>query len=190
MKLSKKYCIKIPENIKVLYNSNEDIITFIGPLGKKSLKLKLKVLVNNIEKLLYVTKEFSVNSLGSQKKKLNSLRGTVTAFIKQSLLEVSVTLYKKLELVGVGYRVFTVENNLNSILQFKLGFSHSIFFKLTCETKALCFKTTNLYLFGNSFNRVNQLASTIRSYKIPEPYKGKGVLYKNEKIKLKEGKKV
>ena len=99
-------------------------------------------------------------------------------------------MYKKLELIGVGYKVFPVENNLNSILHFKLGFSHSIFFKLTSETKALCFKATNLYLFGNSFNHVNQLASIIRSYKIPEPYKGKGILYKNEKIKLKEGKKV
>merc|ERR1712137_941156 len=140
--------------------------------------------------ILYVLKTSSVTFSGSQKKTLNSLQGTITALLKQKLLEVSVTLYKKLELVGVGYRVFSLENDLSSILHFKLGFSHPIYYKINYNMKALCFKSTNLYIFGNSFNQINQTASTIRSYKIPEPYKGKGILYQNEKIKLKEGKKV
>lgn len=190
MKIFRKYSVKVPENIKIIYINDKDLITFIGPLGKKSLPLKLKLLVDTSKNTLYVLKTASVTFSGSQKKTLNSLQGTVTALLKQKILEVSVILYKKLELVGVGYRVFSIENDLNSILHFKLGFSHQIYYKVHVDMKALCFKSTNLYIFGNSFNQITQTASTIRSYKFPEPYKGKGILYQNEKIKLKEGKKV
>ena len=138
--------------------------------------------------MLYVLKKSSITFSGSQKKTLNSLQGTITALLKQRILEVSVTLYKKLELVGVGYRVFSLENDLSSILHFKLGFSHPIYYKVNSDMKALCSKSINLYIFGNSFNHVNQFASIIRSYKIPEPYKGKGILYKNEQIFRKAGK--
>lgn len=190
MKLSKKYRVKIPKNIKIIYIEKKDIITFIGLVGRKSLKLKLKIFVNKSEKVLYIENPTKSLFSGSQKKKFNSLQGTTVALLKQCILEVSVTLHKKLELVGVGYRVFLVEGFSTSILQFKLGLSHQIFFKLTAETTVLCLKSTNLYIFGNSFGNLTQLAATIRSYKLPEPYKGKGILYKNEKINIKEGKKV
>ena len=190
METLKKYSVKIPENIKIIYVNDKDLITFIGPVGKKSLQLKLKLWVDTSENMLYVLKTSSVAFSGSQKKTLNSLQGTITALLKQKILEVSVTLYKKLELVGVGYRVFSLENDLSSILHFKLGFSHPIYYKVNSDMKALCSKSTNLYIFGNSFNQITQTASSIRSYKLPEPYKGKGILYQNEKIKLKEGKKV
>lgn len=187
MKIFKKNSIKIPKNIKIIYLSNENFIVLIGPLGKKCLKLKLNLLIHKLENLVYVTKELNTIFSG---KKLEAFQGTTIALLKQSILEVSVILYKKLKLVGVGYRISAVHNVVDSILHFKLGFSHPVFFKFDSSFKIVPFKTTNLYIYGNSYNSVTQLASTIRSYKRPEPYKGKGILYQNEKIKKKEGKKV
>lgn len=75
-------------------------------------------------------------------------------------------------------------------MQFKLGFSHSIYYKIPEALKIVPVKSVFIYVFGNSYYNVTQAAATIRSYKSPEPYKGKGILYENEKISLKEGKKV
>lgn len=190
MKLSKKYSVKIPKTVKVIYDQTKDLMILIGPLGKKSFKLPLEILIDNLGEVLFVTKKSTKKFSGYRKASLKSLQGTIAALIKQIFLEVSVTLYKKLNLVGVGYRVFLVENTLPKILHLKLGFSHPIFFKVPSKIKTFCPKSTTLYLSGNSYMNVNQTASKIRSYKIPEPYKGKGILYKNEKIQLKEGKKV
>ena len=62
--------------------------------------------------------------------------------------------------------------------------------KTSKKIKIFCLKTTELFIYGNSYQNVTQTASLIRSYKKPEPYKGKGILYDTEKITLKEGKKI
>ena len=96
-----------------------------------------------------------------------------------------------MELVGVGYKVFLSKtSNNNVLLHFRLGFSHPLFFKIPSKIDVFCHKSTNIYFWGSSLNNISQLASKIKAYKTPEPYKGKGILYKNEKIKLKEGKKI
>ena len=187
MKLTKKYSIKIPKNVKIIYNETNDILVCVGFLSTKLLKLKLKLLINNSKNLIYVTSYDNKLSVKQSKQVLPHLRGTTTTLIKQILLETSVILHKKLELVGVGYRSFIDKENL---LYFKLGFSHFIVFKVPLTLKTICFKSTNVCFFGNSLQEITQLISKIRSYKKPEPYKGKGILYKNEKIILKEGKKV
>ena len=185
----KRYCVKIPKDIKIVYLIDKDFIVFIGPLGKKSLRLKVKLFIQESTNSVYVTKQLSLIFSRKQNSFL-SLQGTVTASLKQSILEVSLVSFKKLELVGVGYRVLLIKENSESMLQFKLGFSHSIFFKIDSKLKAITHRPTDLYLFGSSSVQVNQTASMIRSYKLPEPYKGKGILYQNEQVKLKEGKKV
>ena len=76
------------------------------------------------------------------------------------------------------------------LLNFKLGYSHQIFFKIPRNLNVFCLKSTKLFVSGLSNSYVNQIAALIRSYKTPEPYKGKGILYENEKIILKEGKKI
>jgi large subunit ribosomal protein L6 len=73
---------------------------------------------------------------------------------------------------------------------FKLGYSHSLYFKIPEQLIIFCLKFTKLFIYGNSYQNVTQIASLIRSYKKPEPYKGKGILYETEKILLKEGKKI
>lgn len=186
MKILKKYSIKIPKNVKVIYAYDKNFITLIGPLGKKSLKLKL--ILKESTNCFYVTK--LSNSTLKNKKSLKSLQGTITALLIQTLLEISVLVYKKLKLVGVGYKIFLIENYANAILEFKLGFSHPVFINVNRKIQTFLIKSTSLYIFGNSYSEVNLFASSIRSYKKPEPYKGKGILYQNEKIKLKEGKKI
>ena len=73
---------------------------------------------------------------------------------------------------------------------FKLGYSHPIFFKIPNNLQIFCFKFIKLFVWGNSYKNITQTSALIRSYKKPEPYKGKGILYEGEKIVLKEGKKV
>jgi large subunit ribosomal protein L6 len=90
----------------------------------------------------------------------------------------------------VGYRAFDVDNFENKLLLFKLGYSHSIYFKIPIESQIFCLKRTKLFIHGNSYQDITKIAAFIRSYKKPEPYKGKGILYETEKIILKEGKKV
>lgn len=188
-KILKKYSVRIPKNTTVLYCKKKKIITIIGPLNTKSIKLKLKLEMLSNNKIVYVTSTPTSTVSNKSKKNIKALRGTTLSLIKQLILETSTVLYKKLKLVGVGYKVFYTNNSYEKLLLFKLGFSHFIYFKIHDDIKTFCLKQTKLFLYGTSFQNVTQTASIIQSFKFPEPYKGKGILYENEKIKLKEGKK-
>lgn len=187
---NEKYKIKIPTNIIVFYCNKKNIITIFGPLVKKTITLKLKLIFLNDINTILVTNIFTSKLSNNKKKNLKTLQGTTTAQIKQLIIETSTLIYKKLLFVGVGYRTFDVDNFPNKLLLFKLGFSHSIYFKIPKNLQLFCLKRTKLFVFGNSYQHVTQAASIIQSYKTPEPYKGKGILYENIKIKLKEGKKL
>lgn len=188
--MQKKNTIKIPKNILVIYSKKKNIITVIGPAHKKSLKLSLKLNMVNSSNLIEVTDESFIHKSNLNNKQIRSMQGTTVALIKQLLLEASSLVYKKLKIVGVGYRSLFVEGFENKLLMFKLGYSHSLYFKIPDNLKIFSFKFTKLFIYGNSYQNVNQIASVIRLYKKPEPYKGKGILYESEKITLKEGKKV
>jgi large subunit ribosomal protein L6 len=187
--INKKYSIKISNNNTVLYCNKKNIITVIGPLTQKSLKLKLKISILENQKIIQVSSKSLVKLSNNKKKNISSLRGTTVALIKQLILETSFILYKKLKFVGVGYRGFEIENFKDKLLMLKLGYSHSIYFKTPKNLNIFCLKLTKLFIFGHSYQNITQTASLIKSYKTPEPYKGKGILYDNEIIKLKKGKK-
>jgi large subunit ribosomal protein L6 len=76
-----------------------------------------------------------------------------------------------------------------TLLHFKLGYSHYVYFKIPKNLEIFCLKANKLFILGDSYSFVNQVAALVRSFKIPEPYKGKGIIYTTEKITLKEGKK-
>jgi large subunit ribosomal protein L6 len=185
-----KYSIKIPESTEILYDSKKNTLLIKGFLKQKFLKLKVKILVNNKNKFITVTSKPLIKFSGNEKKKVKALQGTTAALIKQFIIETSSIIYKKLNLVGVGYRAFEVDKLENKILQMKLGYSHDIFFKNPNNLKIFCLKFTKLFIYGNSYQTITQTTALIQSYKYPEPYKGKGILYENQKIILKEGKKV
>jgi large subunit ribosomal protein L6 len=185
----KKYEIKIPSNISVIYCNKKKIISIIGPLAKKSLKLKTKILISKKKKTITIT-PFSFSTISNNnKKKMKSIQSTTTVLIKQLILESSTILYEKLKLIGIGYRVFN-DDDFKELLSFKLGHSHPIYFRIPNKLNFFCLKSTKLFISGNSYQQITQIASIIRLQKKPEPYKGKGILYENEKIILKEGKKV
>jgi large subunit ribosomal protein L6 len=184
-----KYSVQIPNNTSVLYCSKKKILTLIGPLAIKSLKINLELKLLNDNKLIYVTSNCFLNLSNINKKKVKSLRGTTVSLIKQLVLETSTIIYTKLKFIGVGYKIFYTEDLENKLLLFRLGFSHPIYFKIPETLKIFCLKHTKLFIYGTSYQNVFQTASIIQACKHPEPYKGKGILYENEKIQLKEGKK-
>jgi large subunit ribosomal protein L6 len=188
--MSKKKLIKIPKNVLVIYSSKKKMITLIGPIQTKSMFLSLKLNILENLNIIEVTEDTFIKMSNHEKKKVAIIQGTTIALLKQLLVETSSRVYQKLKFVGVGYKVFEVEEFKNKLLMFKLGYSHSLYFKIPDKLKIFCLKFTKLFIYGNSYQNVTQVASLIRSYKKPEPYKGKGILYETEKIILKEGKKI
>jgi large subunit ribosomal protein L6 len=188
--LKKKHTIKIPKNVNIIYCDKKNIITFIGPLQKKSLKVQVQIFFIPSTNLIIVSDLPTTKTSNVGLKNLKSMQGTTVAKIKQTLIEISYTLYHKLNFVGVGYRAFPLETVKNQ-LYFKLGFSHLIYFKIpeTLQTSSIRF--TRLFIFGNSsYEKITQTATLIQNFKRPEPYKGKGILHHGEKITLKKGKKI
>lgn len=189
----KRHVVKIPSEISVLYCKEKKTLLVKSPYKQKLLNLKVKILIFKEKNLIIVTNlSFNKNSVKC-KSLFKSLQGTTVTLIKQALLEVSAITCKKLKLVGVGYKVFEFETDKNvnfKILHFKLGYSHSLYYKIPKDITIKIQQSTKLFVFGYNFNKVSLVASILRSFKIPEPYKGKGILYANEVIKLKEGKKI
>jgi large subunit ribosomal protein L6 len=186
----KKYSIKVPQNVRILYCDKKNLITFIGPLATKSLKLKIKLVLISSANLIVATSLPVDKRLISNFKKSKMLQGTTVAKIKQILIEVTYVLSRKLNLVGVGYRAFAHEKLANQIY-FKLGYSHLIYFRIPAGLTSNCLKFTKVFLSGNSsYDTLTQTAAQIRNCKLPEPYKGKGILHDQETIILKKGKKV
>jgi len=114
-----------------------------------------------------------------------SMAGTFRALVNNMVIGVSTGFQKKLQLVGVGYRAQAQGNKLN----LALGFSHPIEYAapegITIETPS----QTEIVVSGCDKQKVGQVAAEIRAYRPPEPYKGKGVRYADERVARKEAKK-
>lgn len=188
--ITKKHIIKIPIDISIYYCTIHHTIVFTNSFIRKTFKLKTKLIINKDEKILKVTREPLRNISNNEKKKLKAIQATQVALLKQMLLEISLVYCKKLKLIGVGFKVLSLKVLNFDLLYFKLGYSHAVYFKVPKTLNVFCLKNNKLFLIGNSFIFLTQVAALIRSYKIPEPYKGKGILYMSEKITLKEGKKI
>ena len=189
MKSYKKFTVKIPNNVKMIYNKKESLLLILGTANNRMLKLNFKVILIAGSDLLYVTSVKTQFTNKAQEKKKKSLRKTLMALIKQNVLDSSNRTSVKLKMIGVGYKIFKV-NSVENLFQLKLGFSHSLFYRPPKGVEIRTSKYTLIYVLGHSDREVTQCASRLRSYKKPEPYKGKGILYRHEKIKLKQGKKI
>jgi large subunit ribosomal protein L6 len=111
--------------------------------------------------------------------------GTARAQVANLVEGVTKGFEKKLEITGVGYRAALQGKNL----QLALGYSHDVVYAIPEGIAITVPKPTEIVINGNDSQRVGQVAAEIRSYRPPEPYKGKGVKYSNEFIFRKEGKK-
>jgi large subunit ribosomal protein L6 len=166
----------IPNGVDV--NISGNVITVKGAKGEMS---------HNIHPLVTVQQEDNElkTTIKSNSKLAKSLSGTTRALIQNIVTGVSEGFERKLEIVGVGYRASVSGKNLN----LSLGFSHPVEFPIpngvTIETPS----QTEILIKGSDKQQVGQLAANIRAYRPPEPYKGKGVRYANERIIRKEAKK-
>jgi len=176
-----KHVIKIPFNVFTKIEKNSIFIK--GPLGKQTLNLLLKIFLNE-NKEIVVTDEILQIFINDKTLTSRVVQGSTYALIKQIFLGITVGFRKQLTIVGVGYRA----SINNKILLLKLGYSHPVFIKIPPHLTVKCVKPTVISIFGNNKQEVNQMAALIKSYKMPEPYKGKGILYQDEKILRKEGK--
>jgi len=121
----------------------------------------------------------------AETKRARSLYGTARAQINNLLEGVTKGFEKKLEITGVGYRAALQGKNL----QLALGYSHDVVYAIPEGITITVPKPTEINVAGIDSQRVGQVAAEIRSYRPPEPYKGKGVRYSDEFIFRKEGKK-
>lgn len=188
--IGKRHIIKVPKNISMHYCDTNNILIFTNSLSQKVLKLKTKVIIENQKRTIKITRDPFFDTSNNEKKKLKAIQGTQVSILKQILLDISLLFCKKLNLIGVGFRVSILKLPNIDLLHFKLGYSHMIYFKIPINLKIYCLKANKLFILGDSYLFVTQIASLIRSYKVPEPYKGKGIVYTTEKIILKEGKKL
>jgi large subunit ribosomal protein L6 len=180
-----KQALKIPENVFV--KKVNDSLIIRGDLGKKKISLLTEVCLT--DKGLVIT-DMLLPKFKKEKFKLNpkALQGTTAALIKQYFRGLSSGYRKHLKLVGVGYKVSVETINNFFVLVLKLGYSHSVLINIPSSLKVTCSKNTLISISGVTQQEVNNFAAVVRSRKKPEPYKGKGILYQDEKIVLKEGK--
>ena len=162
--------INIPDDIKVSLSDN--IISFEGKLGKSSSTLPEGIAVDLKDNLLHFT--------GENK----AMLGTVYANVKNEIIGNTKGFEKKLELVGTGYKA----NVSGKRLVLALGYSHDINFQIP-DGISIKVEKNLVTVTGTSKQLVGQVAAEIKSFRKPEPYKGKGVRYEGEKVYRKEGKK-
>ncbi len=115
-----------------------------------------------------------------------ALHGLSRALVNNMVRGVSEGFVKKLEIQGVGFKAAVAGNNVNM----SLGYSHPIVYPIPAQIKVTVEENTKLTIEGPDRQVVGQVASELRSFYPPEPYKGKGVRYKDERVIRKEGKTV
>ena len=173
-----KINIPIPDKVKVLLSGN--IVNVEGPLGKQAIKLDLEMFALNINE----GKDLSIKP-----KKLDDtskrLWGMNRSLINNAIIGASSGYEKILELTGVGFRAALKGNVLNM----QLGFSHDVNYGIPEGIKIAVEKQTTLKISGSNKQQVGMVASQIKSFRRPEPYKGKGIKEKGQYILRKEGKK-
>lgn len=168
--------IPIPDGVKVTIADSS--VKLAGPKGSLTYQAPFGVNVSLAENKIVV-------SVDSSPKKSAALHGLTRSLIANMVTGVSKGFEKRLELVGIGYRVELKGKSLH----LTLGYSHPIHFELPEGITATVDGQTKIALEGADKQLVGEVAATIRGLKKPEPYKGKGIKYADEKIKRKIGKK-
>jgi len=171
-----KMPVDLPQGVSATIGA--DSVTVKGAKGSLTLAIKSGITVVQQDKHLEVQAATTAEGL-------NAVAGSIRAHLANMVTGVTKGYEKKLELVGVGYRAAVQAKNLT----LTLGYSHLINFPIpegvTIETPT----QTEILVKGIDRQRVGQTAAEIRGFRPPEPYKGKGVKYSDEKISLKEANK-
>ena len=178
-----KLPISIPAGVTV--TQKEGIVSVKGPKGELSQKVDSSIIVKIAEG--EITFEIDENSPVNVKQK-QAFHGLYRSLVNNMVVGVSAGYTKTLELVGVGYRV----SNQGNLVEFTLGYTHPIFIQLPKEVKVetKSERNQNPIIILESCDKalIGLICAKIRSFRKPEPYKGKGILFKGEIIRRKSGK--
>lgn len=191
-----KKLISIPDNVKITLK--QKVLQIEGQYGQLSYKipqnLKVRVLDQNCDTLSDITEnEFSITN-GIAKflqlqtvlddKKTRQCFGLSRTLINNMIIGVNEKFFKKLEMVGVGYKAQVT----NGTLQLNVGFSHNIEMPIPDDIQVKIEKNVNIFLESINKEQIGLFSAKIRSLRPPEPYKGKGIKYADERIIRKAGK--
>ena len=168
--------VEIPSGVKVDVQGRS--LQIVGALGKLSLPFSEDVEIA-VENNKVVVKPIVKNKRG------RAMWGMYRALVSNMVTGVSKGYSLRLEIQGVGFRA-AVDNQFLTLF---LGFSHEIKYAIPEGVKVVAEKPTALVVSGFDRQLVGQVAAEIRKFRMPEPYKGKGIRFEGQKIRMKEGKK-
>lgn len=171
-----KMPIAVPAGADVAISAQA--ITVKGPLG---------VLTQSLNGLVKVENNAGTLSFepANDSREANAMSGTLRALVNNMVTGVTKGFEKKLNLIGVGYKAQAQGDKLN----LSLGFSHPVVHAMPEGVSCATATPTEIVIKGIDRQKVGQVAAEVRAYRAPEPYKGKGVRYSDEVVKLKETKK-
>ncbi|MAB06966.1 MAG: 50S ribosomal protein L6 [Rhodobacteraceae bacterium] len=174
--------LPVPLSDKVEFSIEADnMISVKGEKGSNTLRIHPNITVEKNENEIVVKRN-------SDQKQDRALHGLYRALINNMVVGVTEGYTKKLEIIGVGFRA-AMNNN---VLELNLGYSHPIFFVppegISIEVDTKSSKNPILIISGVDKELVGQVSAKIRSFRKPEPYKGKGIRYQGEHIRRKAGK--
>lgn len=171
-----KKAVQIPAGVEA--NLNDHVLTIKGPKGTLDMTFVSEVDAKLEDNAVTVTPR-------GNGKRARSMWGMQRTIVSNLVEGVTNGFTKTLELNGVGYRAAMQGKNVN----LQLGYSHDILYKVAAGVEVKCPNQTTIIISGIDKQKVGQVAAEIRSFRKPEPYKGKGVKYAGEYIFRKEGKK-
>jgi large subunit ribosomal protein L6 len=178
-----KLPISIPAGVTI--SQKDNVVTVKGPKGELSQYIDPSIKMNVDD--AHITFEIDENSPVNYKQK-QAFHGLYRSLVNNMVVGVSQGYKKTLELVGVGYRV----SNQGNLVEFSLGYTHPIFIQLPAEVKVETKSERNqnpiITLESADKQLLGLICAKIRSFRRPEPYKGKGILFQGEVIRRKSGK--
>ena len=169
--------ITIPEGVKVSLDGST--VKVSSSNGSLEFNFRKEMLISQSDGIIIVNR-------ATDNREHKSLHGTTRQMINNMVIGVSKGFSKELEIIGVGYQAQVQ----GSRLHLQLGFSHDIYFDMPDGIKVTASKRTELKVEGIDKQLVGAVAAKIRSFRPPEPYKGKGIRYKGEHVRSKQGKTV
>lgn len=166
--------LDLPESVNVLWGS--DFVMVKGPLG---------VLIKKKGNFYLAQKESSIFLWADEANK--NKEDFYLSLLNRMILGVSRGFRQRLKLVGVGFKAFLREK----VLVLKLGYSHEVLYNIPNDIQIIVSKAKGTFILikGKEYDRVKQVSKDVRSFRVPDVYKGKGILYLKERLSLKKGKK-
>ncbi|ADY72866.1 ribosomal protein L6 [Desulfurobacterium thermolithotrophum DSM 11699] len=168
--------IEIPQGVTVEVKPGNHVVVK-GPKGTLEYTFNPRLTIKVEDNKVIVERP-------TDEKQMRALHGTTRALINNMVIGVSKGFEKVLEVKGLGYRAFAK----GKVLELHLGFSHPVLYQIPEGIEIEVDRDNNIYVRGIDKQKVGQVAAEIRSFRPPEPYKGKGIRYRGEKIVLKAGK--